>query len=62
MLGIAPTIVIPPASAAAVPVEKSSLCVAPGPLVSNTINQIEYSPGSLRCTWTSIIPGSTIVL
>lgn len=41
VLGIAHTIVIPPASAAAVPDEKSSLWVA---------------PGSRRCTWTSIKP------
>jgi hypothetical protein len=29
VLGMAPTMVIPPANAAAVPVSKSSLCVAP---------------------------------
>jgi hypothetical protein len=35
--------VIPPANAAAVAVDQSSLCVA---------------PGSLTCTWTSIKPDS----
>ena len=42
VLGMASTMVIPPASAAAVPDAKSSLWVA---------------PGSRRWTWTSIKPG-----
>lgn len=42
VLGMAHTIVTPPAKAAAVPVAKSSLWVP---------------PGSRRCTWTSISPG-----
>jgi hypothetical protein len=41
VLGIAQTMVTPPAKAAAVPEAKSSLCVP---------------PGSRRCTWTSINP------
>lgn len=41
VLGMAHTMVTPPARAAAVPDEKSSLCVA---------------PGSRRCTCTSIRP------
>lgn len=44
VLGMAHTMVTPPARAAAVPEEKSSLCVA---------------PGSRRCTWTSISPGES---
>ena len=44
VLGIAHTMVMPPARAAAVPEAKSSLCVP---------------PGSRRCTWTSINPGRT---
>lgn len=44
VLGMAHTMVMPPARAAAVPEEKSSLCVA---------------PGSRRCTWTSISPGNS---
>lgn len=42
VLGMAQTMVTPPAKAAAVPEAKSSLCVP---------------PGSRRCTWTSINPG-----
>ena len=41
VFGMARIRVIPPASAAAVAVDQSSLCVA---------------PGSLTCTWTSIKP------
>lgn len=44
VLGMAHTMVTPPARAAAVPEAKSSLCVP---------------PGSRRCTWTSISPGRT---
>lgn len=44
VLGMAHTMVMPPARAAAVPEAKSSLCVP---------------PGSRRCTWTSINPGRT---
>lgn len=44
MLGMAQTMVTPPAKAAAVPEAKSSLCVP---------------PGSRRCTWTSINPRRT---
>lgn len=44
VLGMAHTMVTPPARAAAVPEAKSSLCVP---------------PGSRRCTWTSISPART---
>uniref|UniRef100_A0A2M4CA19 Putative secreted protein n=1 Tax=Anopheles marajoara TaxID=58244 RepID=A0A2M4CA19_9DIPT len=46
VLGIASTIVMPPASAAAVPLANVSLCGA---------------PGSRRCTCTSMKPGSLVI-
>src|SRR3989338_59554 len=47
VLGISRTVVMPPFAAAIEPVKKSSLCV---------------NPGSLKCTWQSISPGSTKLL